>query len=48
MGSKKHIIEMQLQKKKRPCLLMPDDKVKALWTIVIVLLMLYTAIFVPF
>jgi hypothetical protein len=27
---------------------MPEDKLKAFWTVVIMILMLYTAIFVPF
>lgn len=48
LGSKKHIIERRMQKENHSCLLMPSHKFKTFWTIVIVVLMLYTAIWVPF
>jgi len=48
LGSKQHIVEINKLKEKRRFLLLPDDKLKTFWTIVIVVLMVYTAIFVPF
>ena len=33
---------------KRNCLLMPDDSFKTFWNIIIIVLLLYTALFVPF
>ena len=34
--------------KNKSCLLMPDSKFKAFWNIIIITLLLYTALFVPF
>ena len=47
-GSKQHLVDMRELKKKRRCLLLPADKFKTFWTIVIVVLLVYTAIFVPY
>ena len=47
-GSKQHMIDMHELKRKRSCLLLPNDKFKTSWTLVIVVLLVYTAIFVPF
>ena len=47
-GSKQHMMEMRKAKEKRACILMPSSKFKTTWTIIIVLLLVYTAIFVPF
>ena len=34
--------------KRKTCLIMPDSKFKVYWNIIIILLLLYTALFVPF
>ena len=47
-GSKQQLISMRELKNNRTCLLLPQDRFKVFWTIVIVLLLVYTAIFVPF
>ena len=47
-GSKQNIIDLRELKKKRNCLLLPHDRFKAIWTVIIVLLLIYTAIFVPY
>ena len=35
-------------KRAQKCLIMPDSKFKLVWNILVILLLLYTAIFVPF
>ena len=47
-GSKQHIDDMRELKKKHCCVLMPNEKLKTAWTLVIVVLLIYTAIFVPY
>ena len=41
----KNLYEM---KRAQKCLIMPDSKFKLVWNILVILLLLYTAIFVPF
>lgn len=43
-----YIADLNSRKKKRNCLIYPQDKIKTLWTVVIVFLLIYTAIFVPY
>lgn len=47
-GSKQNIVDLRELKKKRSCLLLPHDRFKTIWTVIIVLLLIYTAIFVPY
>ena len=42
---KKNMLEA---KRAQKCLIMPDSKFKMFWNILVILLLLYTAIFVPF
>ena len=42
------MMEMRKAKEKRACILMPSNKFKTTWTVIIVFLLAYTAIFVPF
>ena len=42
------MVDVHERKRKRKCLLLPNDRFKTLWTIVIVILLIYTAIFVPY
>lgn len=46
-GAKQNIINIKNLEKKR-CLLLPSNKFKTSWTIIIVILLVYTAIFVPY
>ena len=47
-GSKQNIVDLRELKKKRNCLLLPHDRFKTIWTVIIVFLLIYTAIFVPY
>ena len=47
-GSKQNIVDLRELKKKRSCLLLPHDRFKTIWTVIIVILLIYTAIFVPY
>ena len=47
-GSKQNIVDLRELKKKRSCLLLPHDRFKTIWTVIIVFLLIYTAIFVPY
>ena len=42
------MMEMRKAKEKRACILMPSNRFKTTWTVIIVFLLAYTAIFVPF
>jgi phosphoglycerol transferase MdoB-like AlkP superfamily enzyme len=46
-GAKQSIVNIK-DLKSKSCILMPSDKFKTIWTVVIVILLVYTAIFVPF
>ena len=43
-----HAYALDQQTRKIRCLIMPEDKFKAVWNMIIVILLMYTAIFVPF
>ena len=46
-GEKSMLIEVD-RKRRTTCLIMPESRFKTTWNIIIILLLLYTAIFVPF